>query len=211
MEREDAKWFTFLSFEFNCMNIKSISVYCASSSKVDEAYKQQAFLLGNLLAKAGVEVLFGSGSVGLMGELAKGVLQEKGKIVGVIPQFMIDEGWGNGLVQQIVTHSMHERKKLMADRADAAIALPGGCGTMEELLEIITWKQLGLFHGPIVIVNINHFYDDLLRMLDHAVSENFMRKEHRDIWIVVDKVDDALPAILNAPKWSDDPRSFAAI
>ena len=157
--------------------IKKVCVYCASSSKVAEEYKRQAYRLGELLADAGIETKFGSGSVGLMGALAEGVLSKKGVIVGVIPQFMVDEGWGNDSVtRQIVTDTMHTRKKTMAEDVDAAVALPGGCGTMEELLEIITWKQLGLFNKPIIILNVNHYYDDLLRMMDNVVSENFMRK-----------------------------------
>ncbi len=192
--------------------IKRVCVYCASSSMVDEEYKRQAYRLGEMMASAGVEIKFGSGSVGLMGELAKGALSKHGSVVGVIPQFMIDEGWGNDTVsRQIITDSMHERKKIMAEDIDAAIALPGGCGTMEEMLEIITWKQLGLFDKPIIILNVNHFYDDLLRMMDKIVSENFMRKEHLAIWSVVDDASQVIKAIEEAPKWSKNARNFAAI
>lgn len=192
--------------------IKKVCVYCASSSKVAEEYKKQAYRLGALLADAGIETKFGSGSVGLMGALAEGVLSKKGVIVGVIPQFMVDEGWGNDSVtRQIVTDTMHTRKKTMAEDIDAAIALPGGCGTMEELLEIITWKQLGLFNKPIIILNVNHYYDHLLRMMDHVVEENFMRKEHLSMWSVVTDAQQVIPAIESAPAWRCNARDIAAI
>ena len=192
--------------------IKRVSVYCASSSKVDEEYKHQAYLLGTLLAQKGIVALFGSGSVGLMGELSKGVLDHHGSIIGIIPQFMVDEGWGNpNVTEQIVTQTMHERKKRMTEEVDAAIALPGGCGTLEELLEVITWKQLGLYHQPIIILNVNHYYDDLLRMLDKAVEENFMREEHKKMWIVVDDASKVIDAIEKAPGWHANAREIAAI
>ncbi|MCQ2209901.1 MAG: TIGR00730 family Rossman fold protein [Paludibacteraceae bacterium] len=192
--------------------IKRVCVYCASSSKVAEEYKNQAFRLGQLLAEAKIETKFGSGSVGLMGELSKGVLSKNGTIIGVIPQFMVDEGWGNAFVtKQIVTNSMHERKKTMVEDIDAAIALPGGCGTMEELLEIITWKQLGLFDKPIIILNVNHYYDDLLHMMDKIVAENFMRNEHLKMWTVVENAEQILPTIESMPAWSQNARTFAAI
>ncbi len=192
--------------------IERVCVYCASSSMVDDEYKRQAFRLGEILAENNIETKFGSGSVGLMGELSNGVLSKKGRIVGVIPQFMVDEGWGNEKVtKQIVTASMHERKKIMAEDIDAAIALPGGCGTMEELMEIITWKQLGLFNKPIIIMNVCHFYDDLLRMMTKIVNENFMRKEHLSMWSVVSDASEVLDAIKQAPAWLNNARNIAAI
>ena len=192
--------------------IKQVSVYCASSSQVHRSYKEEAFRLGEIMADAGVTVKFGSGSVGLMGELAKGVLSKGGEIVGVIPQFMVDEGWGNDTVtRQVVTETMHERKQILLENVDAAIALPGGCGTLEELLEVITWKQLGLFTRPIIIVNIDHFYDGLLALMKNAISERFMREEHLELWCVVDSVEEVLPAIKNVPLGRRDARKYAAI
>ena len=192
--------------------IKRVCVYCASSSKVAEEYKRQAYNLGRIFADEGVEVNFGSGSVGLMGELARGVLSRNGRLTGIIPQFMVDEGWGNDAVPcQIVTKDMHERKQKMVDGVDAAVALPGGCGTMEELLEVITWKQLGLFKKPVVIVNVNEFYNPFLRMMDHIVSENFMRKEHKKIWTVVSDASEVLGAIMKSDDWADDARKYAAM
>jgi uncharacterized protein (TIGR00730 family) len=124
---------------------------------------------------------------------------------------MVNEGWGNEKVEQIVVNTMHERKRLMLEGVDAAIAMPGGCGTLEELLEAITWKQLGIFTKPIVILNTNHYFDPLLEMLDKAIAEKFMREEHRPIWSVVLEADDVLPAIEQAKEWRKDAIGFAAL
>lgn len=192
--------------------INLVSVYCASSSKVDEAFKKQAFRLGELLAERGVAVKYGSGKVGLMGEVAKGVLSKKGKLIGVIPQFMVDEGWSNpDVTEEIITETMRERKYILAKDVDAAIALPGGVGTLEELMEVITGRQLGLFQSPVIIVNINHYYDDLLRMFQHAAEENFMRDTHLELWKVVDNVEDVIETIEKAEVLGVDVRKHAAL
>lgn len=192
--------------------INLVSVYCASSSKVDEAFKKQAFRLGELLAERGVAVKYGSGKVGLMGEVAKGVLSKKGKLIGVIPQFMVDEGWSNPEVtEEIITETMRERKYILAKDVDAAIALPGGVGTLEELMEVITGRQLGLFKSPVIIVNINHYYDDLLRMFQHAAEENFMRDTHLELWKVVDNVEDVIETIEKAEVLDENVRKHAAL
>lgn len=125
---------------------------------------------------------------------------------------MVEQEWHHkGLTQLIETETMHERKKIMADLSDGVIALPGGCGTLEELLEIITWKQLGLYLKPIVILNINGFYNPLLEMLEHAIEENFMRREHKNIWQVATTPQEALDLLYSTPLWSKDVRKFAAI
>lgn len=192
--------------------INLVSVYCASSSKVDEAFKRQAFRLGELLAERGVAVKYGSGKVGLMGEVAKGVLSKKGKLIGVIPQFMVDEGWSNpDVTEEIITETMRERKYILAKDVDAAIALPGGVGTLEELMEVITGRQLGLFKSPVIIVNINHYYDDLLRMFQHAAEENFMRDTHLELWKVVDNVEDVIETIEKAEVLDENVRKHAAL
>lgn len=192
--------------------MKAICVYCASSTQIDEHYFEQAKKLGKILSANKVTLVFGAGNVGLMGVLADSVLETGGKAVGVIPQFMVDENWHHkSLNDLIVTETMHERKALMAQMADAAIALPGGCGTLEELLEIITWKQLGIFTKPIVIVNINGYFDPLLAMLDKSIEGKFMRPEHKRMWEIVTNVDQILPAIKNSPKWHESARGFAAI
>lgn len=192
--------------------LSTVCVYCASSSKVDAVFTAAAHELGAELADEGVCIAFGAGKCGLMGALADGAKEKGGEIVGVIPKFMYDEGWGDeGLTRLEVTASMHERKERMLQLADAVIAMPGGCGTMEELMEAITWKQLGLFSHPIVILNTGGYYDPLIAMLERAICERFMRDEHRDIWIVANTPHEAVEAIKNAPRWRDDARSIAAI
>ena len=151
--------------------INSVCVYSASSTKIDEVYFNAARQLGQLLAKRRIRLINGAGSIGLMRSLADAVLENGGEVTGVIPKFMVEQGWHHtGLSKLVEVESMHERKQLMADLSDAVIALPGGCGTLEELLEIITWKQLGLYLNPIVILNTNGFFDPLLDMLTRAID-----------------------------------------
>lgn len=190
----------------------TICVYCASSTQINPLYFEATERLGKILAKAGHAVVFGGGSTGLMGQLADSILATSGKITGVIPQFMIDEDWHHtNLTELIVTQTMHERKEKMASVADAAIALPGGCGTLEELLEVITWKQLGIFTKPIIIVNMGGYYDALIEMLHRAVEEKFMRNIHKNMWEVVKTPEEVLNAIANAANWDENARSLAAI
>lgn len=164
-------------------DIKSVCVYSASSTKIDKKYFDAAEDLGRLLAKNEINLINGAGCLGLMKAVADATLEDGGTVTGVIPHFMVEQGWHHkGLTKLIETENMHERKQLMADLSDGVIALPGGCGTLEELLEIITWKQLALYLKPIVILNIDGFFDPLLEMLDRAIDENFMRIEHGNIW-----------------------------
>jgi uncharacterized protein (TIGR00730 family) len=192
--------------------MQTICVYCAASTKIKPEYFEATSRLGKILASAKLSVVFGGGSSGLMGQLADSMLEVGGKIIGVIPQFMCDEDWHHSkLTELIVVETMHERKEKMALMADAVIALPGGCGTLEELLEVITWKQLGIFTKPIVIVNMNGYFNDLISMLHHAIDENFMRNEHKRMWEVVNTPEEVLNAIRNSDKWDSNARSFAAI
>lgn len=193
-------------------DITSVCVYCASSTKVDQIYFDAAESLGRILATNNIQLINGAGSIGLMRTVSDAALSAGGKVTGVIPQFMVDQGWGHtGLSQLVVVNSMHERKKKMADLSDAIIALPGGCGTLEELLEIITWKQLGLYLNPIVILNTNNYYSPLLDMLEKAVEENFMRNSHKDIWLVASTPEEAVNMIHTMPLWDASIRKFAAI
>lgn len=131
---------------------------------------------------------------------------------GRYPHFMVEQDWYHkGLTELIEVETMHERKQLMANLSDAVIALPGGCGTLEELLEIITWKQLGLYLNPIVILNINHYYDPLLELLRNAMNENFMRPQHAKMWAVADTPEEAIRLIHAEPKWDASLRKIAAI
>lgn len=193
-------------------NIQSVCTYCASSTKIAPCYFQAAEELGRLLAQEKIQIINGAGNIGLMAAISDAALQAGGKVTGVIPHFMIEQGWNHiGLTQTIAVENMHERKQTMANLSDAVIALPGGCGTLEELLEIITWKQLGLYLNPIVILNTSHFFDPLLNMLDKAIAENFMRNQHGKIWLVADEPAEAIQLIRTAPIWDPSIRKIAKI
>lgn len=182
--------------------IRSVCVYCASSSRVAPVYFEAAQALGRLLAREEIRCIYGAGGQGLMGALADAVMQEGGEITGVIPQFMYDNRWNHPRLEElIITPDIHSRKQRMADLSDAVIALPGGCGTLEELLEIITWKQLGLYLHPIVILNIDGYYDPLLQMLDRATEQHFMRTEHTAMWQAAGSPEEAIKALYTAPEW----------
>lgn len=192
--------------------IHSVCVYSASSTKIDEAYFEAARQLGHLLAGQRIRLVNGAGNIGLMRSVADAVLDSGGEVTGVIPRFMVEQGWQHtGLTQLVEVETMHERKQLMADLSDAVIALPGGCGTLEELLEIITWKQLGLYLNPIVVLNTNGFFNPLLAMLERAIDENFMRRQHGDIWHVAQTPEEAVELIHTVPVWDASVRKFAAI
>jgi len=192
--------------------MKTICIYCASSTQVKPSYFVATARMSQLLAEAKLSIVYGGGSMGLMGQLADSMLEAGGEITGVIPRFMCDVEWNhNGLTELVLVETMHERKQKMAMLADAVVALPGGCGTLEELLEVITWKRLGIFTKPIVIVNLEGYFDALITMLDRAVAEHFMRDEHRSMWVVVETPEEVLPAIQNSVQWDASARSFAAL
>ena len=189
-----------------------ITVYSASSGQVPAVYLEAARDLGVLLARRGHVLVNGAGCTGLMGAAADACLQNGGEAVGVIPEFMIAEGWQHtGMTRLEVTPDMHRRKERMAELSDACIALPGGVGTLEELLEIITWKQLGLYLKPIVILNTNGYYDALLQQLERAAEETFMRHEHKDIWRVASTAEEAVDFCETTPLWDTSVRRFAAL
>lgn len=192
--------------------ITSVCVYSASSTQIDQAYFTAAEHLGKLLGKKGIRLINGAGNMGLMRSVADASMKEGGKVTGVIPHFMVEQNWHHqGLTDLIEVESMHERKQLMAEMSDGIIALPGGCGTLEELLEVITWKQLGIYLNPIVILNINGFFDPLLEMLNKAIEQNFMRLQHANIWTVASSPEEAIEMLYTSPVWSKDIRKFAAI
>ena len=188
------------------MSVKTITVYAASSSKIDPFYMKMAWQLGALLASYGIACVNGGGNKGLMAAVTNGILQSSGRVTGIIPQFMIDEGWLHPHLSEVIaTSDMHTRKQLMAQKSDACIALPGGIGTLEELLEIITWKQLGLYTKPVVILNAKGYYNDLLRMLGKAVSEKFMSEPHAGMWAVADTPEEAMSQVMTQPEWHQPP------
>jgi uncharacterized protein (TIGR00730 family) len=192
--------------------MNSVCVYCASSTQIDEKYFRAAEELGTLIAQKGLRLITGAGNMGLMNTVEEAALSAGGKVTGIIPTFMIKEGWHHtGLTELIETASMHERKQMMADLSDGVIALPGGCGTFEELLEIITWKQLGLYLNPIIVLNIDGYYDHLLAQLNRALEDKFMRDIHAHIWQVATTPEEAVELLFNTPNWDKNVRKFAAI
>lgn len=192
--------------------MERVCVYCASSSKINPIYFETAEKLGKIFANNNTELIYGGGSVGLMGKLADTIMDAGGKVTGVIPRFMCEVEWQhNGISDLVITETMHERKEKMATLADAVVALPGGCGTIEELMEVITWKQLGIFNKPIVILNVNNYYSHLIAQLEQSIDEHFMIEKHREMWIVVTTAEDVLGAIKSAKSWDETARNFAKI
>ncbi|QRX64533.1 TIGR00730 family Rossman fold protein [Dysgonomonadaceae bacterium zrk40] len=181
----------------------NVLVYCASSSLIGPVYTRAASRLGELLAKNGITCVNGAGREGLMGALNDAVLQHGGRVKGIIPRFMSDAGWGHDeLTELIVTETIHERKALMAHTADAVVALPGGMGTLEELAEILTWKQLGLTRHPVILLNTDHYYDPLLTFFEKMISERFMRDDSRRMWLVADTPEEVIALLQNYPEWN---------
>lgn len=194
------------------MNAKKVCVYCASSRQCDGAYHQAAYQLGREMALNGVTIVYGGGLVGSMGFLANGALAHGGRVIGILPQFMHELEWGHtSLTELRIVNDIHERKRQMISEVDAVIALPGGCGTLEELFEAITWKRLGLFTGPIVLVNTLDFFRPCIELLDRCIEQRFMDQRHAAMWTVVNEPRQVLDAIHNAPSWHAENRSFAGL
>lgn len=187
-----------------------IAVYCASSAKIASSYFEATEKLAGIFAREQIELVYGGGAIGLMGKLADTMLAAGGRIKGIMPEFMREAEWAHPGIQEFeFTKTMHERKAKFLEDTDALVALPGGTGTLEELLEAITLKRLGKFTRPIVILNTNGFYTPLKQMLELAVKENFMRKKHLAIWSFVNYPEEVLPAIENAESWSPEAINFA--
>ena len=192
--------------------IQSVSEYSASSTKIDDSYFRAARELGELLAHHGIRLVNGAGNLGLMRACADACLEAGGQVTGVIPRFMVEQGWQHTrLTELIETEDMHTRKQTMARLSDGVIALPGGCGTLEEMLEINTRKQHGLYLNPIVVLNTEGFYNPLLNMLELAAEEHFMRPALLGIWKVASSPAEALGLLYSTPLWDKEVRKFAAI
>lgn len=191
------------------MNIKRVCVYCGSNSGSDPKYVESARALGEELARRGLGLVYGGGRVGLMGTIADAAIAAGGKVIGVIPRALATKEIAHsGLSELHVVDSMHERKAMMAELADAFIAMPGGFGTLEEFCEVLTWAQLGLHRKPHGLLNVAGFYDALLGFFDHAVNQRFVRSVHRNLVIaeadpacLLDLLSKAHPPSLN--KWID--------
>jgi uncharacterized protein (TIGR00730 family) len=189
-----------------------ICVYCASSEHVDRAYHEAAALLGRTLAERDCTLVYGGGAAGLMGSLANGALAAGGEVVGIIPRFMTEVEWQHpGLANLEVVEDMRERKHRLLTGSDAVVALPGGCGTLEELFEAMTLKRLALYLKPIVLLDVDGFYAPLERFLEQTIEQRFMNPQHRALWTSVRRVEDVLPMIRATPDWDAHARSYAAV
>jgi uncharacterized protein (TIGR00730 family) len=190
--------------------IRTVCVYCASSEKSPPVYHEAATRLGRELASHGLGIVYGGGAIGSMGRVANAALECGGRVLGVLPRFMDDLEWGHrGLTELRIVADIHERKRLMLELSDAVVALPGGCGTLEELFEAITWKRLGLYLKPIVMVNIAGFFDPCIQLLSRCIADRFMDERHAAMWSVVSEPEAALDALFSAPEWSVTTRNFA--
>jgi uncharacterized protein (TIGR00730 family) len=173
----------------------TLCVYCASSADVAQPYKDAAVALGRMAAEQGIDLVYGGGRVGLMGLLADAALAAGGRVTGIIPSHIVEmEVAHQTLTELIVVETMHERKKMMFDRSDAFVILPGGLGTLDEMLEILTWKQLGLHRKPVILANIGGYWDRLLAVIDHAAAEGFIHPQHTHLLQAVED----LPALFAA-------------
>ncbi len=187
-----------------------ICVYCASSPMISKVYFDATEELAKALVTEGIEVVYGGGGSGLMGKLADTILAEGGKIKGIMPKFMNEVEWAHKKVADFeFTDTMHERKAKFLEGIDGLVALPGGSGTLEELLEAITLKRLGQFSYSIIILNTDGYYDPLREMLERCVSEKFMRPKHLNIWTFVNEPEEVIPALKNTPPWYEGEIKFA--
>ncbi|WP_109439192.1 TIGR00730 family Rossman fold protein [Aquimarina sp. AU119] len=188
-------------------NLNSICVFCGSSEGNDTKVISEAFLLGEKMALQNITLVYGAAKIGIMGKIAEGALANKGKVVGIIPEFLkLKEVVHLGLTQLYTTENMHQRKMKMQELSDGFITLPGGFGTLEELFEIITWAQLGLHQKPIGLLNVSGFYNDLLGLLENMVRRGFLKMENYELLIVEDDIDRLLDKMRNfksteVPKW----------
>lgn len=184
---------------------KSICLFCGSSNRVDEKYKDAARQFGTVLGQKGIRLIYGGGRVGLMGIAADAALKAGGEVVGIIPQFLDDYEVGhNELTELIITDSMHSRKQKMYEKADAFVSLPGGLGTLDETFEVLTWTQLKLSAKPVVLLDLDGFWQDLAKMVQGIVSAGFASEANLDLFKLVENVGDILPAIEQFPV-SDSP------
>ncbi|MBL1223187.1 TIGR00730 family Rossman fold protein [Chryseobacterium sp. L7] len=178
--------------------MKNITVFCGSSFGSDNIFQEQAFLLGQTLAKKHIQLVYGGADTGLMGAVADGALSENGKVTGVLPHFLQSKEIAHkNLTELVIVETMHERKTKMNDLCDGVIVLPGGYGTLEEFFEMITWAQLGLHKKPIGILNIDGFYDDLIKLVQTMVDKGFLKQVNRDMLLISGNIEELLEKMRN--------------
>lgn len=171
--------------------LAALCVFCGSSMGLRPAYAEAAAELGALLAREGIQLVYGGGNVGLMGVVAKSCMESGGEVIGIIPRALFKKEHGNQAITRLeVVSSMHERKSRMSELSDGFVALPGGIGTFEELLEVLTWSQLGIHRKPVAVINVGGYFNPLLALLDNALDEGFLGAEHRGLLLVSDRLGD---------------------
>lgn len=194
------------------MTIKSLCIYCASSAKIAPLYADHAIALAREMASNNIEMVNGGGRAGLMGIMTDEMNKQGGKTLGIMPHFMKTVEWDHpDITEMIFVETMAERKEKMIENVDAVITLPGGCGTMEEFMETLSLKRLGLFTKPIIILNSGGFYDPLIDLLDAMINNNFLAERHRLMWEVVDRPEDILSSIENSTPWDSSAQAFALV
>jgi uncharacterized protein (TIGR00730 family) len=175
--------------------LDSVCVYCGSSNDADPAFLDTAHEIGGEIARAGLKFVYGGGGVGLMGAAARGAHDAKGRVLGIIPGFLRGREQPFDDVETIVVSSMHERKMMMFERSDAFVVLPGGIGTLEEIIELLSWQRLGLHEKPVVFYNPRGFWDPLFELFHHTIREKLSPPEFADAWRSVERVEDVVPAL----------------
>lgn len=183
----------------NPRRLDLVCVYCASSNAADPAFLKAASELGVTLAREGLRLVYGGGGVGLMGACAKAAHAAGGRVLGIIPDFLISQERQLKQVETVVVTSMHQRKMMMFEAADAFAILPGAIGTLEEVVELLSWRRLGLHAKPIVFLDINGFWQPLFSLFDHILEQNLIPPEFRETWRSVERVEDILPTLRSMP------------
>lgn len=197
---------------YNNLTYNRICVYCASSNRTPKKYLDHGREFARILAENRIELVFGGSRTGLMGTMADEIMKHGGRATGIMPAFMLEVEWHHQeLTGMIITGTMAERKEAMIHEVDAVVAFPGGCGTMEEFMETLSLKRLGLFQKPIIVLNSFGFYDPLIDLLEAMLREQFMGPKHRGMWTFVETPAEILPAIMASTGWDTDARSFALV
>jgi uncharacterized protein (TIGR00730 family) len=195
--------------------IRSVCVYCGSSPGRDEVYMKAGHTLGRSIAQAGLRLIYGGGTKGIMGAVSDGALRAGGKVTGIIPHFLLNKEATQTALSRlddlVVTENMHERKHTMFEKSDAFVALPGGIGTVEEIVEVMTWAQLGRHRKPIVFANVKNFWDPMLALIEHMSAEGFVHTAHLVKPLVVEKPEAIVPAILVAASSIEAPEGVASV
>lgn len=181
------------------LGLQSVCVFCGSSDEADPAYIAAAAALGRSLAQAKLKLVYGGGGVGLMGAVARGAHEAGGEVLGVIPTFLIGKERALETVEHVIVNNMHERKMLMYERSDGFAILPGGVGTLEEVVELLSWRRLDLHAKPVVFYNPNNFWSTLFALFQHTVDEKLTPPEFMDAWTSVERIQDIVPALQAAP------------